>query len=311
MTGQDFQETWCFDVGKVTESKLFLNEGLALCLHYSKLDQDLYWDPDTSGTEHRSDQVVISFCLSGIFKSCKHGLTAEEWEAPWLNYTEYLPGIRETEWWLADKVHQRVRLVVSLKKLPALVSSSEHVLPKPLQRFIETGHLDPFYQLDPTSPSMQAILSQILKCRFQAGMKRLYLESKVLELLSLKLEQWGLMNQSSFSGIRLKQEDIERIHYARDLLIQQIQDPPSLMQLARKVGINDRKLKEGFRAVFGTTVFGFLHHYRLDQARQLLLEKQLNVQQVAHSVGYQSLSSFSEAFKNQYGLSPRAFLKHY
>ena len=61
-----------------------------------------------------------------------------------------------------------------------------------------------------------------------------------------------------------------RIHQAKDILIRQIDNPPSLLSLARQVGINDFKLKQGFRQVFGTTVFGYLHSHRMERAAQLL-----------------------------------------
>lgn len=92
-------------------------------------------------------------------------------------------------------------------------------------------------------------------------------------------------------------------------MIQRLANPPSLMSLARQVGLNDRKLKQGFRQVFGTTAFGYLHNHRMEQARSLLLENQLSVTAVAHSVGYTNLCAFSTAFRKKFGVSPRALAK--
>ena len=87
-----------------------------------------------------------------------------------------------------------------------------------------------------------------------------------------------------------------------------IEHPPSLMMLAKLSGLNDYKLKRGFRQVFGSTVFGYLRTYRMEQARQLLLERKMTVSEVARSVGYSSLSRFSLAFKQQFGVLPGSFL---
>jgi len=81
--------------------------------------------------------------------------------------------------------------------------------------------------------------------------------------------------------------------------------PPTLTDLARQVGINDCTLKRRFRQVFGTTVFGYLHNYRMEQARTLLLENQLTIAAIAHRVGYNNLCAFSTAFRKKFGMSPR------
>jgi len=88
-----------------------------------------------------------------------------------------------------------------------------------------------------------------------------------------------------------------------------IQNPPSLMDLARQVGINDYKLKSGFRQIFGTTVFGYLQTCRMERAKQLLAEQQLSIAAIAHVVGYASQSRFCHAFKQRYGMTPIACRK--
>lgn len=93
-----------------------------------------------------------------------------------------------------------------------------------------------------------------------------------------------------------------------NILGDRVQHPPSLVELAHQVGLNDRKLKQGFRAVFGTTVFGYLHEYRMTMAMESLVQGNTNVDLVIRSVGYASRSSFSRAFKQRFGASPRNYL---
>jgi AraC family transcriptional regulator, transcriptional activator of the genes for pyochelin and ferripyochelin receptors len=81
-----------------------------------------------------------------------------------------------------------------------------------------------------------------------------------------------------------------------------------LIKLARQVGLNDYKLKRGFRQLFGTTVFGYLHAERMEKARTLLMNRQMKVTEVSHTVGYASLPSFSLAFRKRFGVSPRSYL---
>jgi AraC-like DNA-binding protein len=61
--------------------------------------------------------------------------------------------------------------------------------------------------------------------------------------------------------------------------------PLSLPELAGYAGINETKLKRGFRKVYGTSVFGYLRNQRLDKARILLETGDMNVSEVAYSVG--------------------------
>jgi AraC family transcriptional regulator, transcriptional activator of the genes for pyochelin and ferripyochelin receptors len=64
------------------------------------------------------------------------------------------------------------------------------------------------------------------------------------------------------------------------------------------------KLKQGFRQLFGTTMFGYLHDYRMEMARNLLLEGNMSITTVANTVGYSHLRHFSAAFKRKFGITP-------
>jgi AraC-like DNA-binding protein len=156
------------------------------------------------------------------------------------------------------------------------------------------------------TPMMLLTLEQILNCPYQGRMKQLYLESKSIELLVLFLDQVIAEPMIVPSRIRLKPEDVERIHQAKHILTQQMDNPPSLITLARQVGLNDRKLKQGFRQVFNTTVFGYLHQYRIEQA-QHLLRQQHSIAAVATTVGYASPTAFNAAFRRMVGTSPKAY----
>ncbi|MEM9163802.1 MAG: AraC family transcriptional regulator, partial [Cyanobacteria bacterium P01_F01_bin.4] len=152
------------------------------------------------------------------------------------------------------------------------------------------------------TPAMTIALQQILHCPYQGITKQLYLESKALELITLQLHQVN-ENQPTTS---LKLDDIDRIYLARDILIRNLDDPPSLLSLAKQAGINSFKLKQGFREIFNTTVFGYLHTYRMEEARRLLGLGELSVTQVAQSVGYSHPGKFAAAFKKKFGINPKA-----
>ena len=129
--------------------------------------------------------------------------------------------------------------------------------------------------------------------------------------MALLIKEEQERHQSRHSAFTLKPEDIDRIHHAKEILTRQIDNPPSLLDLARQIGLNDCTLKRGFREVFGTTAFGYLHDYRLEQARQLLLENRLNVSEIACQIGFGSCSYLSKVFRKKYGVSPKQYQNQY
>ncbi|MDM9383749.1 AraC family transcriptional regulator [Chlorogloeopsis sp. ULAP01] len=157
-----------------------------------------------------------------------------------------------------------------------------------------------------TTPSMQVALQQILHCPYQGVFKRMYLEGKVLELLALQLMQL-VDTDVPRSHSSLRGHDIDCIHHAKEILIQNLDNPPSLLDLARQVGLNDRKLKQGFHQVFKTTPFAYLRQYRLEQARQLLMDSEISIEQVVKAVGYSDRSRFAVAFRKQFGINPKSY----
>ncbi len=161
-------------------------------------------------------------------------------------------------------------------------------------------------EMMPTQPKMLEIIREIRTCGLKGGFKKMYLEAKVLELLSLQLEQ-------SFRPVTecpsLRKPDLDRIRQVREYLDEHFLDPASLPEIARMFGLNDFKLKKGFREQYHTTVFGYAHERRMGMAQKLLNEGILNVSQVAGVVGYENPNHFSAAFKKRFGYSPGVVLR--
>jgi AraC family transcriptional activator of pyochelin receptor len=192
--------------------------------------------------------------------------------------------------------------------LNRLISDTLKELPAEIRQCIEDCDGNWFSEIGLITPAMRSPLEQIFHCPFQGKTKQIYLESKCLELIALKLEQLKEIDKRTGTFCPLKPDDIDRIHLAKQILTTNPDNPPSLMELARLVSLNDYKLKVGFRQVFGTTVFGYLHRYRMEKARQLLTEQRMNVKEIAQAVGYANQSRFAAAFRKQFGINPKAYL---
>ena len=160
-----------------------------------------------------------------------------------------------------------------------------------------------------TTPAVNMAIHQILDCPYRGPLKRLYLESKTLELIAHNLAQLIVDKNGHNRPFTLLPSDIERVREARDVLIRNMDNPPSLLELARQAGINKDKLNHGFRQVFGTSVFDYLRIHRLGRARELLESKEKNVTEVAFEVGYAQHCNFTKAFKKHFGINPTDLLR--
>lgn len=155
-----------------------------------------------------------------------------------------------------------------------------------------------------STSQINTIVDELSTCRLTGAMRRLYFESKTLELIVLAAQALG---EERMPVTSLPRAEVERLEYARELLLKELQHPPSIRELSRRCGLNERKLKEGFKLRFGTTVFGFVRHQRLSQARDLL-QGNASVMAVAQAVGYANPSKFAAAFRREFGMAPSALL---
>ncbi len=189
-----------------------------------------------------------------------------------------------------------------------LIAGEVEQLPQLMQQVIEEEDEIEYLHFAATTPAMQTLIQQVLNCPYQGITKRLYLESKALELIALRLEQIKGDTPTNTNN-KLNSDTIDRIHFARDILIKNLDNPPSLIELARMVSLNDCTLKKGFREVFGTTAFGYLYNYRLETARNLLETGNTKVTEVLQMVGFRDRSYFASAFRKKFGVNPSIYLR--
>ncbi|CAI3955356.1 AraC-type DNA-binding domain and AraC-containing proteins (AraC) (PDB:1BL0) [Commensalibacter communis] len=155
----------------------------------------------------------------------------------------------------------------------------------------------------PLPQSIRKLCIQISNCPFQGNFRNMYLSGKALELAAHTLETIQPSSQKNIET-KFKGANFEKIFMAKDILIQRMQNPPSLSELALLVGINTRKLTIDFRKVFGDSVFGYLQTLRLDAAYQMLSEGELNVSSIAYQIGY-TPAHLSVAFRKKFGICPK------
>ncbi len=153
------------------------------------------------------------------------------------------------------------------------------------------------------SGRISAVIHAMQQCPFAGATRYVFLESKMMELFVLQMEQLQRLQQKRPEE-KWNRIDMERLHAVREYIDNAYLGSFTLRDLALRFGLNEFKLKKGYRELFQTTVFGHVHLLRMQKARALLSEKEMNVSETAFHIGYDNVSSFSTAFKKRFGYSP-------
>ena len=196
------------------------------------------------------------------------------------------------------QAHEELCLEVSRERLCELTGSQ--ALPVLAERVWTSAESYPFEML-PAPPASFRLLDELVHCEARGAARQLHLEAKGFELLGAWVDQ---LEGERDASARLSARDIERLEHARQILLARMTTPPRLPELARLAGLNEAKLKAGFRAHFGETVYGTLREARLGEAQRLLRQGRFNVTEVATRVGYANPSKFAAAFRARFGMSP-------
>lgn len=173
--------------------------------------------------------------------------------------------------------------------------------------FLGTENAEKAYQVErDISPGMAVILSQLAHCELNPNLETLYAKAKIYELFCLYFQasQEKTAVQCPFL---LDAENVDKIRQARSILIENMANPPSLKSLSQQVGLNEYRLKVGFKKIYGNTIYGFLMDYKMEYARRLIEEEKIQVKEVAYSLGYENPSHFIAAFKKKYGVTPKKY----
>ncbi|AXB58283.1 AraC family transcriptional regulator [Flavobacterium fluviale] len=155
----------------------------------------------------------------------------------------------------------------------------------------------------PFTPAIQWVIHEIKNCTRKGTLKRIYIESKIKELLIYQLEAIFL---NPLSKKEVDHEDYSKLLEAKKILENDYKNTPTLPELSRLISLNEFKLKKGFKACFGTTVKSYIIKLRMEHAKELFQSK-ATVSDVAYQCGYKDVSHFSAAFKSYYGFSPQKF----
>jgi AraC-like DNA-binding protein len=196
-----------------------------------------------------------------------------------------------------------ISVFVSIKKFHTLFSSEAEHIP-----FLSKENSEKkYYGEEDISPAMAIVLNQIFHYNQNTSVKNLYLKGKGYELLSLYFNRNEDPNAENCPFL-IDEENVLKIKKAKEIIISNMAEPPGLQELADLVGLNIKKLKTGFKQIYGASVYSFLFDYKMETARKMLDSGSYNVNEVGLQIGYSTSSHFIAAFKKKFGTTPKKYL---
>jgi AraC family transcriptional activator of pyochelin receptor len=196
-----------------------------------------------------------------------------------------------------------VSLLISIEKFHSLFSKESGYIP-----FLSDENSNKkYYDDSEIKPTVSIVLQQIINSNINSSIKDLYVKGKVYELLSLHFQQEE-NTEGEYCPFLVDDQNVLKIRKAKEIIISRMAEPPSLQELANEIGLNIKKLKEGFKQIYGDTVFSFLFDYKMEHARRLLESNQFNVNEVGVKIGYSTASHFIAAFKKKFGTTPKKYV---
>ena len=204
---------------------------------------------------------------------------------------------------LLDSKSQVLSILISIKKFHGLFSNEADQI-----SFLNNDNIgNKLYKEKNIGPMIAIILNQMYQQSMDLTMYKLYLRGKVFELMSLYFSKDKEMDIEQCPFLA-DDNNIKKIKLAKEIIISRMIEPPTLIELSKEVDISLKKLKQGFKQVYGSSVFSFLLDYKMQVSKRLLSSGNYNVNEVALKVGYSTATHFINAFKKKFGTTPKKYL---
>ncbi len=172
--------------------------------------------------------------------------------------------------------------------------------PQLIKKVESAQQFDIFNQIKLTS-THHFMIEKMLKNPYHGSLQKLYFETCANELMIMLIRNLSI---KKVQNIVLYEDDKLRIKKAKEILLQNIQEPPTIQELAKMVAINQDKLKKGFKVIFNNTIFKTLTEQRMKIAYEELQKNDMSIAEIAYKTGYMNVSNFISVFRKKYGVNP-------
>lgn len=286
------------NVGESTFEEFVLEKGFYI-LHFQNQSNTV----ENFEREIDSSYIQIHFCLKGnskfLFNNGNYSFDVLDNRSILLyNPQRVLPINLEIQ-----PKTTLISLLISIEKFHSLFSKESGYIP-----FLSDENSNKKYYDDTEiKTSVSLVLQQIINSNSNSSIRDLYIKGKAYELLSLHFQKEENTN-GEYCPFLVDEQNVLKIRKAKEIIISRMSEPPSLQELSNEIGLNLKKLKEGFKQIYGDTVYSFLFDYKMESARKLLESNQFNVNEVGLQVGYSTASHFIAAFKKKFGTTPKKYV---
>ncbi|MEZ4803411.1 MAG: AraC family transcriptional regulator [Gelidibacter sp.] len=177
------------------------------------------------------------------------------------------------------------------------------------QVFLDENGGQEFAYFSPIHLKMEDHVKELRNIDTKGMTRILQMEGEVYQLLSMHIARHDRYHTSDIMPSSLLKDELKIIRrYAKKIL----DDPSinySLDQLSKDSGLSQAKLQEGFKFLYARTVTEYIRHIRLEAARDLMNNSDLNISQIVYTIGFTSRSYFSKIFKEKYDITPHEYKK--
>jgi len=274
-----------------------IQEGLSLVISNNTTNRTQYITNDVD-----CKFIQIHFCLQSaiklFFNQRTYGMDVPASKSMLLyNPTQDLPMDVEI-----PPQAQLISVLISIDKLHSFFTPEAGII-----HFLsDDNKKKKFYTDTEISANESIVLSQMISYKVQESVEKLFLKAKIYELLSFYFQpKDDALNNCPYLE---EEENVEKIRLAKQIIVERMAEPPSLQELADEVKLPLKHLKDGFKQIYGETVFGFLWEYKMEYARRMLNTKKYNVSEVSYKVGYSTASHFIAAFKKKFDITPKRYM---
>ncbi|SEW53476.1 helix-turn-helix transcriptional regulator [Chitinophaga arvensicola] len=154
-------------------------------------------------------------------------------------------------------------------------------------------------------PSLQKIVDEMLTEPVEEAFKLFFLRVKAEELICRLLMELEKRDEQHL--LALNSNDIQTIYKVRAQMLEHLDTPPLIGELALVANMSPTKLKRLFKQVFGNSIFSYYQEFRMKEAARLLREEKRSVTEVGYQLGFINLSHFSRVFHEHMGMNPKKY----
>jgi AraC-like DNA-binding protein len=154
-------------------------------------------------------------------------------------------------------------------------------------------------------PSLQKIVDEILSETIDKTFELFFLRIKAEELICRLLIELKKRDEKQLYA--LNSHDIQVIYNVKEQMLEHLETPPIINELALLANMSPSKLKRLFKQIFGNSIFSYYQEFRMKEATRLLKEEKLSVSDVGYRLGFTNLSHFSRVFQEHIGMKPKQY----